>query len=223
VPEPERAEGAALGRRAARCIRRPSAGETSLRREILAPIALVGAAAERHAGGAAAVDAVPAVAAARGRAAAVARHTVAAVLGAGRRLLRTGSIPRVNQIEMGRPPGRSQAPAERTRPDAAALDEAALDAAALAEEARPNQLAGPAVALLAGRRATRLAGRGAGVAPRVRAAPTQEPPPARRIRCLAEEPGPPGWQAPAERAPRTTDRTCWWAGSELHSERRRSF
>ena len=123
---------------------------------------------------------------------------------------RTGSVHRVNRTDMAGRPVRSPALAVRSR---RAADPAGADS--------PNPAAAAAVPL-AERTATHRAARDAEVGPPAAADPKREPE-GHRTHHLAEAAARRDWRAPVERVLRTRDKICSWAGSELHSEHRRSF
>jgi hypothetical protein len=130
-------------------------------------------------------------------------------------LRRMGSIPRANRTETAPAPVRSRPAlaAERTR----------LAAAEPVRAARPNPAA-RAVAVPAARRETHRAAHGAVAARRAAVPKRAEPVVGQSLRRpVAEGAVLPARRVPAGPALRTKDRTCWWAGSELHSERRRSL
>jgi hypothetical protein len=201
--------------RAAPCTRRPSEGELSADTACLVPTALAAAgpvpaarvlAGARRDGRAAARRAAAAAAVAAVRAA---EHRTAAAV---RRSLRTDSAPRANRTGRARHLDRIPVLAVRSHP--AAADPAAAGL--------PNRAAAGAAgaAALAGRTETLRAADVVGVG-RSPAAPNPLAP--RRTRRPVEVPGLLGQRVPVAPVLRKRDKTCWWAGSGLHSERRRSF
>ena len=127
---------------------------------------------------------------------------------------RTDSVPRVNRI--------GTAPAPVRSPLAAAAHNRLAAAGPVVEAAPPNPAEPEAAAARVARTATRPAARDAAAGQRVPADPSPELE-AGRTHPPAGVVGLPAQRAPVGPALRTTDRICWWAGSELHSERRRSL